>query len=308
MAIKALGYLVIATTVPDEWDRFMTQMVGAMPAGAADDGARLYRVDDRAFRFRVEQGTEERLVAAAYAVADAAALAALKDRIAAAGRPVSDGSEAEAEARGVGAFFRTSDPAGNPLEFYHGDARAETRFVSPIGVPEFITGTMGLGHAVFCAPDFAATVGFYRDVVGFRETDMPRFYFGGGGADDPGMGFAFLHADNGRHHSIAIAEGAIPPSGCVHVMLELPSLVEVGKAHDRMKALGYAESATLGQHFNDETVGFYVRTPSGFDLEIGCDSLVIDPSNWEVTCHTGISIWGHEWAWQKALKEAQEQA
>lgn len=306
MAIKALGYLVIATAQPDEWHRFMTEMVGTMPAGSSADGARLYRIDDRLFRFRIESGSEERLVAAAYAMTDAAALAELKARIAAAGRPVSDGTAAEAEGRGVTAFFRTSDPAGNGLEFYHGDALAETPFASPIGVPEFITGEMGLGHAVFCAPDFAATVSFYRDVVGFHETDMPRFHFAGGGADDPGMGFAFLHADNGRHHSIAIAEGAIPPSTCVHVMLELPSLVEVGKAHDRMKALGYAESATLGQHFNDETVGFYVRTPSGFDLEIGCDSLVIDPASWEVTCHIGISIWGHEWAWQKALKEAQQ--
>ena len=305
MAIKALGYLVVATAVPDEWDRFMTRMVGAMPAGTAADGARLYRVDDRLFRFRIEQADAEKLIAAAYEVSDRAAFDALKGRIAAAGRGVSDGTPDEASARGVTAFFRTSDPAGNGLEFYLGDTLAQTAFTSPIGVPGFVTGEMGLGHAVFCAPDFNATVGFYRDVVGFHETDMPRFHFGGGGADDPGMGFAFLHADNGRHHSIAIAEGAVPPSTCVHVMLELPSLVEVGKAHDRMKALGYAESATLGQHFNDETVGFYVQTPSGFDLEIGCDSLVIDPDNWEVTFHTGISVWGHEWAWQKALKDAQ---
>ena len=88
-------------------------------------------------------------------------------------------------------------------------------------------------------------------------------------------------------------------------MLQMPSLLEVGKAHDRMKAMGCAESATLGQHFNDETVGFYVQTPSGFDLEIGCDSLVIDPASWNVTKHEGISIWGHEWAWQKAMEEAQ---
>jgi 3,4-dihydroxy-9,10-secoandrosta-1,3,5(10)-triene-9,17-dione 4,5-dioxygenase len=90
-------------------------------------------------------------------------------------------------------------------------------------------------------------------------------------------------------------------------MLEYPNLLEVGRAHDRMKAHGYAESASLGQHYNDETVGFYVQTPSGFDLELGCDSLVIDPSNWAVTQHKGISIWGHEWAWQKAMKEAQMQ-
>ena len=72
-----------------------------------------------------------------------------------------------------------------------------------------------------------------------------------------------------------------------------------------MKAMGYVESATLGQHFNDETVGFYVQTPGGFDLEIGCDSLVIDPPTGRSPSIKGISIWGHEWAWQKAMKEAQ---
>ncbi|MBS0477343.1 MAG: VOC family protein, partial [Proteobacteria bacterium] len=77
------------------------------------------------------------------------------------------------------------------------------------------------------------------------------------------------------------------------------------KAHDRMKAFGYAESATLGRHVNDETTGFYVQTPSGFDLEIGCDSLVIDPATWVTTKHEAISTWGHEWAWQKAFKQQQ---
>ena len=306
MGIKALGYLVVTTKDPAEWDRFLTALVGAMRVADSPDGAALYRVDDRVFRFRIEKGDEERLTAAAYELGDADELAALRKRIAAAGRPVVDGTADEALVRGVAAFFRTSDPAGNRLEFFHGDSRTGEPFVSPLGVPGFVTGELGMGHAVFCAPDFAATVAFYRDVVGFHETDMPRFYFGGGGADDAGIGFAFLPADNGRHHSIALGEGPVPESGCVHIMLELPSLLEVGKAHDRMKAMGYVESATLGQHFNDETVGFYVRTPGGFDLEIGCDSLVIDPAHWEVTCHTGISIWGHEWAWQKAMKQAQQ--
>ena len=304
MGIKALGYLVIATSNQDEWHRFLSEVAGVMPA-ARSGNARTYRIDDRLARFVIVDGTEERLVAAGYAVAGEAALAGLRERVQAAGRPVESGSAAEAALRGVTAFFRTSDPAGNGLEFYHGDARAAEPFVSPAGVPGFVTGEMGMGHAVFSTPDFDATVRFYRDVAGFHESDMPRFYFAGGGADDPGMGFAFLHADNGRHHSVALGEGAVPPSGCVHVMLEYPSLVEVGKAHDRMKALGYAESATLGQHCNDETVGFYVQTPGGFDLELGCDSLVIDPASWQVTRHAGISIWGHEWAWQKALKEPQ---
>jgi 3,4-dihydroxy-9,10-secoandrosta-1,3,5(10)-triene-9,17-dione 4,5-dioxygenase len=33
---------------------------------------------------------------------------------------------------------------------------------------------------------------------------------------------------------------------------------------------------------------------------------VIDPARWEVTRHEGISIWGHEWAWQKAMAEEQQ--
>ncbi|MFN5901431.1 MAG: VOC family protein [Novosphingobium sp.] len=305
MGIKALGYVVIETTKPQQWDRFLTELAGVMRAPDAADGAQLYRIDQRPFRFRIEAGAQDRFVAAAYELDSAAALDALASAIAAAGRPVTAGAASEAALRGVGRFFRTSDPAGNGLEFYCGDIEAETPFVSPLGISHFITGEMGMGHALFSAPNFDECVSFYRDVVGFHETDMPRFYFGGGGAEDPGMGFAFLHADNGRHHSIALGEGPVPPSGCVHLMLELPSLVEVGKAYDRMKVMGYPESASLGQHYNDETVGFYVQTPGGFDLEIGCDSLVIDPASWEVTRHKGISIWGHEWAWQKAMKEQQ---
>lgn len=304
MGIKALGYVVVETAQPAEWDRFLTAFVGAMRAPDAADGAALYRVDDRVFRFRIQPGAREWFVAAGYEVAGRAALDALAVAVAAAGRPVDWASVDEAAGRGAAALFRTTDPAGNGLELYCGDALTDSPFVSPIGVPGFVTGDMGLGHAVFCAPDFDAAIAFHRDVLGFRETDMPRFHLFG--PDAPSMGFAFLHADNGRHHSIAFGEGPIPPSGAVHIMLELPSLIDVGKAHDRMRAMGYPESATLGRHVNDETTGFYVQTPSGFDLEIGCDSLVIDPATWVTTKHEDISVWGHEWAWQKAMKAAQQ--
>lgn len=305
MGVKALGYVVIETAMPEKWDHFLTQMAGVMRAEDAADGAAQYRIDARPFRFRIEKSNREWFKAAGYEVADEQALTALRDAIAKAGRPVEPLTIDETKMRAVTAGFRTNDPAGNGLEFFFGDSRTNTPFASPIGVPEFVTGDMGMGHAVLNAPNFDETVSFYRDVVGFHETDMPRFYFMGGGPNDPGMGFAFLHADNGRHHSVAIGEGPVPPSGCVHIMLEMPNLIEVGKAYDRMKQYGYVESASLGQHINDETVGFYVQTPGGFDLEIGCDSLVIDPASWQVTRHKAISIWGHEWAWQKALKEAQ---
>ncbi|NLR70657.1 glyoxalase [Novosphingobium sp. ERN07] len=307
MGIKALGYVVVETEKAAEWDRFLTEFVGAMHAGDAADGTALYRVDDRVFRLAIKPGTREWFVAAGYEVESRAALDALAEKVAAAGRSVEWASADDARARGADALFRTSDPAGNGLELYCGDARTAEPFVSPIGVPCFITSDMGMGHAVFSAPNFDETIAFHCDVLGFRQTDMPRFELFG--PDGPSMGFAFLHADNGRHHSIAFGEGPVPPSGAVHIMLEYPTLIEVGKAHDRMKRFGYPESATLGRHVNDQTTGFYVQTPSGFDLEVGCDSLVIDPATWETTRHEAISTWGHEWAWQKALKEQQgEQA
>ncbi|WP_408591340.1 VOC family protein [Novosphingobium sp.] len=309
MGIKALGYVVITTAKQAEWDRFLTQVVGVMAAGHTPDGAALYRIDDRPFRFRIEAGADERLFAAAYEVDDAAELEALRAQIFALGRPVVAGTADEATGRGVAAFFRTSDPAGNGLEFFHGDRRDDVAFVSPAGVSGFVTGEMGMGHAVFAAPNFDETYAFYK-AIGFGDTDVPRFHFSDD-PNDPGMGFAFMHARNGRHHSVALGQMPVPPSGCVHLMLEMKTQSDVGKCHDRMRLNKVPESASIGRHVNDQTFGFYMQTPSGFDLEIGADPLVIDPVTWVPTAHLQPSEWGHVWAWQKAMEEQaaqQEQA
>ena len=162
---------------------------------------------------------------------------------------------------------------------------------------------MGMGHAVFAAPNFDEVHQFYTDVVGFHDTDIPRFHFSPD-PNDPGMGFAFMHADNGRHHSVAIGQVPVPPSRCVHLMLEMQDLLDVGRCYDRMRVAKVTESATLGTHTNDQMTSFYMQTPAGFDLEIGCDPLIIDPANWTPTAHQVVSQWGHVWAWQKAMEEA----
>lgn len=303
MGVKELGYVVIETAQPEAWDHFLTQVVGVM-RGPDVGGAAHYRLDDRVFRFRIETGATERLAAAGYQVTNKAALDALASAVANAGRPVSYGSADAAQTRRVTAFFATTDPAGNALEFFCGDTRDNTPFVSPAGVSAFVTGALGMGHAVFAAPNFAETHDFYTQVIGLRNTDIPRFFMVGGD-EDPGMGFAFMHADNGRHHSLAIGEMPGPPSGCIHLMLEMGNLMDVGRCYDRMRLNKIPESASIGQHVNDQVTGFYMQTPGGFDLEIGCDGLVIDPDQWQATSHTKISEWGHVWAWQKAMEEAQ---
>ena len=303
MAIEGLGYVLIETTKSDEWDSYLLDIVGVMAAADPGDGAKHYRIDDRPFRLRIIPAAQERLAASAYRLDSSASLAKLRNRIEAAGRPVRNGSADEASLRGVDEFFATSDPAGNGLEFYCGDSTDEVEFLSPQGVSGFVTGAMGLGHVVLSAPDFATSHAFYKDVVGFHDTDTPHFKFSPDPAD-PGMRFAFMHADNGRHHSVAIGEGPVSPSGCVHMMLEMATMLDVGRAHDRMRQAKIAESATLGKHVNDEMTSFYMQTPAGFDFEIGYEGLVIDPASWKPTAHQKISEWGHVWAWQKAMEEA----
>lgn len=301
MIVNSLGYVVISTRKTEEWHRFLTGVVGAMSAGS-QDGVALYRVDGRPYRFWIEAGETEQLIASAFEVSDAAALAQLADAVASAGHPVRHASDEEARARRVQKMFATSDPAGNGLEFFCGADDSSEPFLSPAGVAGFVTGEMGMGHSVLPAPDYEASHAFYRDVLGFGDTDLPRFYLQGGDSD-PGMGFAFLHGGGGRHHAVALAECPAPPSRCIHLMLEMTTLIDVGRCHDRMRAAAIPESATLGRHVNDEMTGFYMQTPSGFDLEIGCDGLVIDPASWAPTAHQQISTWGHVWAWQKAAAD-----
>lgn len=297
MGVVGQGYVVIEASDPAAWDGFLTGVVGAMAAG---DGC--YRIDDRAFRFRIERSAQDRLAATGLLVSPGA-LDDVAARIEAAGRNVSWASDADTAARGAARLFRTADPAGHGLEFYEGDAGAPAPFVSPLGIARFVTGRLGLGHSVYASPDFAPMLAFYRDTVGLKESDMPVMELFG--PQGPKTHAAFLHGEGGRHHCVALLEMPPSPAQCVHLMVEVETLDEVGKALDRAMTAGCPISATLGRHWNDGVASFYVQTPGGFDLEIGCDGVVVGP-DWQVTQHNDVSIWGHEWAWQKAMKQAQE--
>lgn len=77
------------------------------------------------------------------------------------------------------------------------------------------------------------------------------------------------------------------------MMLEVSAVDDVGLALDRMMAAGIEVTATLGRHTNDGMLSFYVRTPSGFELEYGCQGISVDRPDWVVVDHDAISVWGH---------------
>jgi hypothetical protein len=77
-----------------------------------------------------------------------------------------------------------------------------------------------------------------------------------------------------------------------HIELESDELADVQQAFERMHRAGRARSE-IGQHSNDNTVSFYMETPSGFQIEYGYGSLRIDENAWTVRKLFETSAWGH---------------
>jgi 3,4-dihydroxy-9,10-secoandrosta-1,3,5(10)-triene-9,17-dione 4,5-dioxygenase len=273
---------------------FGTRVLGLMDAGREDaQGARFLRMDDHPFRFMIEPGDTDQLIATGLEVPGEDALQAISDALTGAGHTVESGSEEEASRRCVTGFISVTDPSGNLIELYHGRQLDYIPLASPVGVSSFVTtyqqtGDLGFGHLVLPAPENDATADFYTELLGLGVTDT--LY-------PPGMEDAkitFMHANNPRQHSLALFN-APHPSGVVHIMVEVDSMDELGLAMDRAEKAGHHFLATLGRHVNDNMCSFYVLAPGGIAVEYGYDGLLIDWENHVPTVSTEGDLWGHEY-------------
>jgi 3,4-dihydroxy-9,10-secoandrosta-1,3,5(10)-triene-9,17-dione 4,5-dioxygenase len=289
--IQALAYVVAESTDVSRWKTYAEQVLGMSTAPAPDGGLYL-KMDEREFRIAVVRGSADRYFASGWEVADAAAFDATLAAIRKAGVEVKVADAAAAGARRVQKLASFVDPSGNAHEISFGYSGARAPFVSPIGVDGFKTGVYGAGHTVLPSLQFDASLKFFTEALGFGLSD--RFNFKPA-PEAPNMRIYFLHAASGRHHSLALAE--MPsPSGCVHMMVEVNSMTEVGKAHDRMQKSGTKLMATLGQHENDRMTSFYMMTPGNFAIEYGWGGLIVDPARHQTTDTQQVSIWGHDFS------------
>jgi 3,4-dihydroxy-9,10-secoandrosta-1,3,5(10)-triene-9,17-dione 4,5-dioxygenase len=293
MSVAALGYVIAQSRDLAAWRVFGTEVLGLME-GKSPDETLAFRIDGRPFRLLVQQGDADGVVAAGLEFANAGAFAAAIATLRGAGVEVREETAALARARHAHGLATCADPDGNRLELYYGHALDYVPFVSPAAVSGFVTGCMGLGHVVFPTTHLEETRRFYVDLLGFGDTDQQRVFLSPDPAD-PGLGLYFLHCDNPRHHSVALAEFP-QPSGLVHMMVEARSIDDVGRAYDRAMKSGAHISATLGRHTNDKMISFYVRCPSGFDIEYGCDGWQVDWTTFTPTTSMLDSSWGHKWS------------
>lgn len=290
MRVKSLGYVGVHATDLDDWRAFATG-VFAMQAEASTTGVAL-RMDDKQQRILIHRSDRNAGAYFGWELDGAAELDAAAAHLEAHGVKVNRAQPAEFESRRVAGMLWFEDPLRNRMELFYGLADAQRPFEPARPMSGFRTGALGLGHAVLTVPSADALLPFYRDVLGFRVSDYTKQPFNA----------VFLHV-NARHHSLALLETG--QTGWHHVMVEVLSVDDVGKAYD-VALERNSVAVTLGRHTNDHMLSFYARSPSGFMMECGWGGRCVDDATWTVEeMVDGPSIWGHERSWLGEEKRAE---
>ena len=283
MGVHSLGYLRLESTSIDNWRHFGTDFLGLMPAEGPDAASLYYRLDHYPARITVTPGAQDRMTAIGFEVLDERELTKLAAAVDKAGIKVSVGTEAECAERRVTGFVRFNDPGANPVELYYGTVLDHAPLHTPL-VSRFVTGEMGMGHAIMSAEDARTTFEFYVNTLGFIERNTMR---------SPG-GTTWFMGCNPRHHTLGIAP--MPgPGRLLHFMVEAATLDDVGLALDRAQKYEVPMMHTLGRHTNDRMVSFYVWSPENYAVEFGWNGLQV-PEPVPVYEITDGAFWGHRFA------------
>jgi 3,4-dihydroxy-9,10-secoandrosta-1,3,5(10)-triene-9,17-dione 4,5-dioxygenase len=284
MTIHSLGYLGIGTPNPAAWARFAQDLIGLAvgehPTASPSEGSYVLRMDQHPFRFWLEEAADGGVTVIGWEVKNDAALDDLVLRLKEGGVDVITGTDEECDFRQVARMVHFTGPCNVRTELFAGRRLAKTSFVSPLGV-DFVTEEQGLGHLVMKTPHLDDAVRFYRDVLGFRLTDMAEY---------PAGTFVFLGC-NPRHHSLAFVRSH-KREGTHHILCQVTTPDDVGRALDRVREQRLPLMATLGKHANDGMFSFYVRSPSGFGIEIGAGGIEVDERTWVSRTFTA-DVWGH---------------
>ena len=288
-----LGYLVVESQKLSEWHRFGADAIGLHVDELTADALR-FRLDDRECRFLIQRGPAEDLMAIGWHIDDHETFDQILKRVTDRGVPIEEGTPEEATLRGVERLWRFAGPKGIAQEI----------FTTPVTTPKplrmintgFVTGDSGMGHVAITSRDPLGIHGYYNTLFDSRLSDFIDENISG-----LTLKIRFLRV-NERHHSIAVANVhglKIDPirTRAQHVNIEAATLEDMLGAYQRVRQQGFKMAWAVGQHTNDKELSFYCVTPSGFELELGWNPIVITPDleeSWRVLTHEGISIWGHK--------------
>jgi len=297
MNLRGIGYIGLAVPDVAQWSDFATSVIGLMPiappAGAsAPESVAYFKGDDRQWRIALHQADSPGLAYVGFEVRDDTAFRAAVAHLEAESLGPKSATDDELAARGVRAMVHVADPSGTRIEIFWGPA-VDEGFLSPVGVPRFV-GENGFGHFVSLVSDLDKSMDFYLRALGMRLSDFVQIA--------PGMSIQFLRCTP-RHHTVALGHFG-PIDGLHHIAIEVDDIDQVGAALDRAMRAGAPITASLGRHKNDHMLSFYMRSPAGFEVEIGCGGRLVDDATWIANQSAGGDVWGHHGLTGDAVSES----
>lgn len=263
-SVTELGYIGLNVSDLDAWKSFAQSIVGMELVDGESDSVAYLRMDHWHHRIMLHRSDEDDLAYMGWRTTDAVEFETLVAALREQGFDVRIATTEEARERKVLGLAKLDDPGGNPTEIFYGPLVEKFKPFHP-GRPmfgKFVTGDQGLGHCILRQNDVAAATKFYR-LLGFAggvEYQLPT-------PDGQTAELTFMSV-NERQHSVAFGFGEMEKR-INHLMLEYNELDDLGLAHDIVRKSKIDVALQLGKHSNDEALGFYCATPSGWLLELG---------------------------------------
>ncbi|WP_326731570.1 VOC family protein [Streptomyces phaeochromogenes] len=300
MQIRSLGYLDFESPHFKEWETFGPEIFGLGLGEPGADGTVRLRMDDRHQRISVHPGDEERLAYVGWELKDKAAFRAAVKELEDKGFSPRLGTPEETADRQVQGLARFQDPYDFVHEIFYGATFTSGSFLP--GKPmtgKFVAGLDGVGHVVFVVPEITPELEeFVTDVLGME-------LFGdwvATTADGRQTGPQFYRC-NPRTHALGFV--AVPGMrGVQHIAIESDHLDDVGRAYDLVQERELPITMTLGRHMTDNLVSFYMRSPTGFDIEFGAGGTLLDESFVQAN-PSNSEAWGHKFvakSWAPTVK------
>jgi 2,3-dihydroxybiphenyl 1,2-dioxygenase len=261
--VTELGYMGIGVKNLEEWKSFAGQTLGLEVAEEGESDRCYLRMDYWHHRVVLHANGTDDLEYLGFRVAGAEEFRAMQNKLSEAGLKYRVGSEEEATERRVLEVLKLDDPAGNPIEIFHGP---EVQYSKPFHPGRrmhgrFKTGTGGIGHCIIREDDVAAAHQFYS-LLGMRGGVEYKIRM-----DKRTVTPVFMHC-NDRDHSVAFGIG-LQKRRINHLMVEVDNLDDVGLTYDLVRKQKLPVTITAGKHSNDHMYSFYLRNPSGWMIEYG---------------------------------------
>jgi 2,3-dihydroxyethylbenzene 1,2-dioxygenase len=264
--VTELGYVRFGVSDLEEWRIYLTELLGLEIRDDMDDDKLWVRTDLWHHRICFEQNECDDMIGAGMRVAGRDEFREMQKTLTDAGISFEVGSQDLAIERHVLEIMTLQDPAGNPIEIFHGPHLHPHLPFYPARrrYGKFVTGAAGMGHMIIRHAGVDESYEFYK-TLGLRGASEFRIPIPG---LDKIVSGIFMHCNHpgAREHTIAF--GLDSEKNCNHIMLEVDNIDDLMVTYQLVKASKYPIMLDLGRHYNDQQFSFYFMSPSNFLFEI----------------------------------------